>query len=386
MTSKALMAALHVITQLEQAGYEAVFVGGAVRDELLGRAFHDIDVATSALPEDVKRVFQKTIDVGIEHGTVLVLVDGEGIEVTTYRTETTYSDGRRPDDVLFVRELREDLQRRDFTMNALAKRANGDIIDYYNGQADLQQHVIRAVGEPAARFEEDALRMLRAIRFAAQLGFTIEPVTFNAIQQHAQKLTAISIERVQAEFDKMFVAPHVATGIHYLVESTLAAHLEGHFEAEQWRHVICDTTDIAWAYFAICSNMDATAIGKAYRLSNKQKHFIRDVQYLVAAPCWDVMDYFRYDIAVLQAANDVKKWRNVPALTAEAIVQAKQALPIQQKEELVVNGQHFMMWRDATRGPWLKEALAQLLEAVVRGDVPNDIEHIKEWYSREWNN
>lgn len=185
--------ALRVIEKIEEAGHEAVIVGGAVRDFLLQRDVHDVDVATSALPEEIKKIFSQTIDVGMEHGTVVVLDEGKPIEVTTYRTEGTYSDYRRPDEVIFVRELSQDLERRDFTINAMAFTKSGEIIDLFNGKDDLHVGLIRAVGDANSRFREDALRMLRAIRFSAQLGFDIEEKTLEAIQKDSDLIVPLLI-------------------------------------------------------------------------------------------------------------------------------------------------------------------------------------------------
>lgn len=386
MMNKQMAAAKHVIEQLEQAGYEAVFVGGAVRDALLQRPFHDVDVATNALPLEVKAIFKKTIDVGIEHGTVLVLVGDEGVEVTTYRTESTYTDHRRPDAVLFVRHLKDDLQRRDFTMNALAMRANGDMIDYYNGQQDIDNKLIRAVGNATARFSEDALRMLRAVRFSAQLGFTIEAQTFDAITQQAANIQKIAIERVQAELEKLFVARYVATGIDMLHKSGLAQHIKGRFDAAEWCDVCIEDAMLGWAYLAYVSHMTAAELAQYYRLSKKQKQFIEAVLYLVAKRSWSDMDYFKYDEQSLLAAQQILQWQHVHVVDAQYIVLTKQALPIQHKAQLVVNGQHLMEWSNKARGPWIKEALSSMLEAVVTKQVPNEIQQLKEWFSREWNN
>ena len=166
--------ALPVIDKLNQAGYEACFVGGSVRDCILNLPIHDVDIATSAFPAEIKEVFEKTIDVGIEHGTVLVLHQDESYEITTFRTESTYQDYRRPDHVDFVRSLEEDLKRRDFTINALALNAQGQIIDLFHGLEDLQNKRLKAVGIAAERFQEDALRMMRGLRFVSQLGFDLE--------------------------------------------------------------------------------------------------------------------------------------------------------------------------------------------------------------------
>ena len=163
-----------ILKTLEDAGFAACFVGGCVRDTLLGRPVHDWDVTTSALPEEIMALFPRCIPTGIKHGTVTVLLNGESFEVTTFRRDGAYHDGRHPDGVVFVPNLTEDLARRDFTINAMAMHLDGSITDCFDGKADLKRGIIRCVGDPERRFREDALRMLRALRFSAQLGFQIE--------------------------------------------------------------------------------------------------------------------------------------------------------------------------------------------------------------------
>lgn len=160
-----------LLKKIEAAGYEAYFVGGSVRDTILGQPIHDVDIATSAFPAEIKALFPRTIDIGIEHGTVLVLWEQAQYEITTFRTEAAYQDYRRPDKVDFVRSLKEDLKRRDFTINALALQEDGVIIDLFDGLADIDNQILRAVGHPQERFHEDALRMMRGLRFVSQLGF-----------------------------------------------------------------------------------------------------------------------------------------------------------------------------------------------------------------------
>jgi tRNA nucleotidyltransferase (CCA-adding enzyme) len=169
--------ALYIIKQLKAHGHEAYFVGGAVRDFLLRRPIGDVDIATSALPEEVMRIFPKTIGVGVEHGTVMVLHEGTPYEVTTFRTEGKYEDYRRPESVTFVRSLHEDLKRRDFTMNAIAMNEHGQMIDPFAGQEAIKRKMIQTVGDAKARFSEDALRMMRALRFVSQLGFYLSEET-----------------------------------------------------------------------------------------------------------------------------------------------------------------------------------------------------------------
>ena len=193
--------------RLWAAGKEACPVGGCVRDSLLGRRPGDWDVATSALPEEVMALFRRTVPTGIRHGTVTVLFGPMAIEVTTFRREEGYADGRHPDAVRFDAGLTEDLARRDFTVNAMALAPSGEIVDPFGGRADLATGVIRCVGEPERRFAEDALRMLRGVRFAAQLGFTMEERTRQAMADNAQRVEAVSRERIRTEMEKTLLSP-----------------------------------------------------------------------------------------------------------------------------------------------------------------------------------
>ena len=199
-----------ILAKLQESGYEAYIVGGCVRDALLGREPNDWDITTSALPMDVKRIFVKTVDTGLQHGTVTVLAGGKGYEVTTYRVDGVYEDGRHPKTVTFTPSLREDLQRRDFTINAMAYREPGVLVDLFGGQKDLADGVIRAVGDPVQRFSEDALRILRAIRFSAQLGYRIEDETLRAASELAVNLRKISAERIRVELEKTITSDHPA--------------------------------------------------------------------------------------------------------------------------------------------------------------------------------
>ena len=192
----------NIIERLKEHGFEGFAVGGCVRDSLLKKTPKDWDITTDALPVDMKKIFKKTFDTGIAHGTVTVLMDGVGYELTTYRIDGNYSDGRHPDSVSFSKSLSEDLCRRDFTINAMAYSNKKGIVDLFDGRKDLQNGVIRAVGDAKKRFDEDALRMLRAVRFAAQLGFKIDDDTFAAIKEKAKLLSKVSKERIFVELNK----------------------------------------------------------------------------------------------------------------------------------------------------------------------------------------
>lgn len=198
-----------ILQKLNEGGFEAYIVGGCVRDCLLKRVPQDWDITTSAEPGDVKKLFSKTYDTGLQHGTVTVVWEGSHYEVTTYRIEGEYDDCRHPNTVLFTKNLKQDLQRRDFTVNAMAYHPQKGLQDPFLGQQDLQKKIIRGVGNPKERFEEDALRMLRALRFSAQLGFDIEEQTYLALQQQKSNLRHISAERIQQELEKMLQSPYL---------------------------------------------------------------------------------------------------------------------------------------------------------------------------------
>lgn len=197
-----------IINNLQLHGYEAYAVGGCVRDSILARRPEDWDITTSARPEEIKKLFRRTVDTGIEHGTVTVLLGKDSYEVTTYRIDGVYEDSRHPKEVRFTNKLEEDLRRRDFTINAMAYNDDVRLVDVFGGMQDLNHHLIRCVGDPAERFSEDALRILRAVRFSAQLDFPIEAGTAKAVRELAPTLEKISAERIQTELVKLLISPH----------------------------------------------------------------------------------------------------------------------------------------------------------------------------------
>ncbi len=198
--------AKNVLQRLIDKGYDAYIAGGAVRDLVMGKAPHDYDITTNAKPPEIKKLFKKTIDTGLSHGTVTVVENGIGYEITTYRTESGYSDSRHPDRVEFVDNLREDLKRRDFTINAMCQKNDDEVIDLFGGKDDIKKRLIRTVGEPRERFSDDALRMLRAVRFSAVLGFEIEEKTAEAIKLCAKNIKKVSYERILGELNKILLS------------------------------------------------------------------------------------------------------------------------------------------------------------------------------------
>lgn len=384
MRNDAWKSANDVIALLEEQRHEAVIVGGAVRDYLLQKKANDVDVATSALPMQVKAIFKKTVDLGIEHGTILVIDFKEPIEVTTFRTEGTYTDHRRPDEVVFVRSLAEDLKRRDFTINAMAIRPDGSLVDLFNGKQDLQARIIRAVGNPVERFTEDALRVIRGIRFSAQLDFTIEEQTAHAMTKTAHFLGEIAVERIKAELDKIFVSQSPVNAFQHFEKLRIGQSLAGKFDvAERWVHfkAVADAK-IAWTYWMIItSQMDLL---KLYKCSNAEKQFVRS-----SSQCFAIlqqgqptkMELFQYDTNYWEAAlHCYEAFYAKSYAFSEQLFMQKQNLPLQNSAELAVSGKDLMAWSNQKGGPWLKVALENILRQVVAGQLENDNEAIKQYF------
>lgn len=264
-----------VIGKIREAGYEAFAVGGCVRDTLLGRTPEDWDVTTSARPEAVKAIFERTVDTGLQHGTVTVLKNRKGYEVTTYRIDGEYHDGRHPDSVEFTPNLLEDLKRRDFTINAMAYSHETGIVDEFGGMEDLKAGIVRCVGRPEDRFTEDALRLLRALRFSAQLGFEIEESTYAAIKTIAPNLAKVSKERVQAELTKLLLSAHPER-ILLLKETGLSAQIVPGFDAVFAPALFSKLSrlpaekSLRWAGFLLCqSAKQAEAVLKGLKMDNE---------------------------------------------------------------------------------------------------------------------
>lgn len=254
-------AANYIIQTLMAHGYEAYIVGGCVRDSVLGRTPQDWDITTSATPEQTKALFRRTIDTGIEHGTVTIMMDHVGYEVTTYRVDGKYEDHRRPKEVTFTASLLEDLKRRDFTINAMAYNEQEGLVDIFGGAEDLRRGIIRCVGVPQERFDEDALRILRAVRFAAQLDFEIEVKTRQAIREKAEFLRDISAERIQVELTKLITSDHPERIIDaYELGITAIVLPEFDTMMETPQHTVYHKYDVGRHTVAVMQNIDATPV------------------------------------------------------------------------------------------------------------------------------
>lgn len=385
--------ALPILQKIRSAGYEAYFVGGSVRDALLNRPIHDVDIATSSYPEETKRIFKRTVDIGIEHGTVLVLdADGE-YEITTFRTEDVYVDYRRPSQVNFVRSLDEDLKRRDFTVNAFALAPDGEIVDHFGGLDDLEHKILRAVGEPKERFNEDALRILRGLRFLASLDFELEEETFAAMKSHAHLLEKISIERSFIELDKLLVAPFWKKGLRAFVDCEAYRYLpqlENQAPAllamtEEMADTAFDSSTQAWAALLLemkCQNPKGFL--KAWKTSSqfqKEVTAIMAIYELRLGQSADRRLLYHYGKDLVCLAEHLREAKGL-AVDYESIDTIYKALPIYDKHEIVVNGADLIKQLGLTPGPSLGEHLSAVELAIVDGDLANDRSAILEFVRR----
>lgn len=390
--------AAKVIEKIEAAGYEAYFVGGCVRDVLLDRPIHDIDIATSAFPMEMKEIFPKTIDVGIEHGTVLALVEGEQYEITTFRTESTYQDYRRPDSVTFVRSLEEDLKRRDFTMNALAMTKDGKIIDLFDGYQDIQQKIVRAVGEPSERFHEDALRMMRALRFSSQLDFMIEEDTFKAIAEYHQLLEKISIERIHEEWIRLLLGKNRQRGLQAFIETNCYLACPG-FSAESKENLerfsdspdlAIDSEELGWLVLILFLQLKEKEVAdflKSWKCSNHTQRsvlhsFVLFHEYLRHGGWTKEMLYRangEWTIELVEAA--------LPFFGKEShllgSLEAYRSLPIHRTADLAVDGAQLMTALSKSGGAWLGQLLKELELEVLLGNLDNDT-HVLIEFAKQW--
>lgn len=374
-----LQAAVPVLERINQAGFEVYFVGGCVRDTLLQRPLHDVDLATSAYPQEIKEIFPQTIDTGIEHGTVTVIYQKKAYEITTFRTESGYQDYRRPDKVEFVRSLKEDLKRRDFTINALAMNAQGEIIDLFAGMADLQQRQIRAVGVAADRFHEDALRMLRAVRFQAQLNFTIEKQTLAGIKTNAALLSHIATERIREEFIKLMEGCNRQAGLTSLYQTQLYRFCPGlatydfpkilQFAAGQ----ITDEATV-WSFLAYLGKLKRAQVRPFLRQWKVANNNIKLVQAAI-----ELLDNYQgsnWQLYIAgQAATAIAA--QVLRLTcqqelAEQLIEQYQDLPLKSPHQLAINGQQIMQVLNLSPGPQIGQYLKQIQQAIVAGQLVND--------------
>ena len=358
--------AINVLEKFNEAGYEAYFVGGCVRDYLLNDEFSDIDITTNALPEEVKQIFRKSIDTGIQHGTVTILVDEDSFEVTTFRTEDDYIDHRTPEKVEFVSDLKEDLDRRDFTINAMALDSNGKLYDYHCGERDLRNKVIKTVNNPNERFFEDALRMLRSFRFSSKLGFEIEENTLKAIKNNAELIKFVSIERIVNEFRKLLTGRGNKRSLELLLDSKLNNYIPFLDEISK----IIDFSNYTFCQsLYILSKINDISFEKLkeLKLSNKEIKQIKiyekiNEEFSSNVPLEIIL--YNYDV------NDVSfiaSYSNY--CDNEDIERIK--LPIKSFNDIAITSMEIISIIDKPAGPWIKEIIKKLEEDIILYKIDN---------------
>ncbi len=373
-----------VMQKIEDDGFEAYFVGGSVRDTILGLDIHDVDIATSAYPEEIKKIFTRTVDTGIEHGTVMVIHNKKGYEITTFRTESGYQDFRRPDKVEFVRSLAEDLKRRDFTINAFAMRENGEVTDLFDGLTDLKNHLIRAVGNPNERFHEDALRMMRAVRFASKLDFDIESDTLQAIKENSELLEKIAVERIYTEFVKMMMAKRPKQGILDMINTDMykyvpefASHRDELEEIAKMDELSLSDEIEVWSLLSSEFNLDRIEIMRFLKAWKASNDVIKSTEICTKAieklrdDTLDKWSMYETGKELLVKANHIAKMYGFDKPEDDLISQYD-ALPIKNKKEIVVNGGDLIGNGIVKPGPTLGKVLFELENGIVNGDILNE--------------
>ncbi|WP_434750581.1 CCA tRNA nucleotidyltransferase [Paenibacillus amylolyticus] len=404
----------NVLHRLNEHGFEAYWVGGCVRDEMLGRAVDDMDITTSASPEQVMALFDDCIPTGLQHGTVTVRSGGYYFEVTTFRTESEYQDNRRPAAVQFVQDIKEDLQRRDFTMNALAMDVNGVIVDPFGGQKDIKQGLVRCVGLAVERFGEDALRMLRCVRFASVFDFRIAHHTWRGLVNQRELLQHIAMERVRTEMVKMMAGPHPLKGLELLFRSQALEYVKAPVDSSRFNKELLvglqllsgEHVLLRWSCVLLAGGYNREEADKLLRqwtFSNEQRVRITgvlQVEQLVTdfvVQCENErMLRESWIVTVLtcgaQAANDwlllqeqlTKHWRDgseeVHARMRKVQTHAagwSQSMPVHEIKELEITGEQVLQLVERKGGPWLGQLMKHLLRETAIGNIMNQHETLR---------
>ncbi|HEG7135404.1 TPA: CCA tRNA nucleotidyltransferase [Staphylococcus aureus] len=382
-----------ILEQIQDNGFEAYYVGGSVRDYVMGRNIHDIDITTSATPDEIESIFSHTIPVGKEHGTINVVFNDENYEVTTFRAEEDYVDHRRPSGVTFVRDLYEDLQRRDFTMNAIAMDTAYKLYDYFDGQQDINNRIIRTVGIAEERFQEDALRMIRCLRFQSQLSFDIAMETFEAMRTQMADIKFLSIERIVIELTKLMRGINVEESFNHL-KSLKAFNYMPYFEQLDMNQInVTEPIDLELLIAIVSVKFDINYSLKPLKLSNRQvKDINQYIQIMNALPSIitkEQLKMFVYDydtnlIKNVMVAADVLKANDIQGhepliVNLQTIDETLHRLPMHNRKDMMVNGGVLMAHLNAKSGPWLKDVLRQIEIVIVTGKVSNEETEILKW-------
>ncbi|RIL86476.1 CCA tRNA nucleotidyltransferase [Staphylococcus cohnii] len=394
MTKTLFEQAKPILKTLQTNQHQAYFVGGSVRDYLMHKTIHDIDITTSATPDEVEASFKKTIPIGREHGTINVVYNGEHYEVTTFRAEGDYDDHRRPNEVFFVRELYEDVKRRDFTMNAIAMDADFHIHDYFNGQQDIKNRIIRTVGNAQERFNEDALRIIRGLRFQSQLGFSLENETFYGMQSHINDIEHLSIERIVVELKKLTSGKYVANSFENLQRLNAFNYIP-FFKHYNLNNFILDEAIPFTLLVALLKVQQPSINGNLndLKISNNDKKYISKLEKLLnqlpnikSKSDFKILiyDYGEQDIQSILNYMDLHIKNHLPSfspliINTQSVKEVSKQLPIQSRKDIDINGKDILEVVNKQSGPWLKTILREIEIAIIDGDVQNIKSELIRW-------
>ncbi len=368
-----------IIKKLNSLGYDAYFVGGFVRDRLLGIESDDIDITTNALPSQVEEIFLKTKATGKKYGTVTVYLDKYSFEVTTYRVDTEYLNHRKPESVIFSNNLQEDLLRRDFTINAFAMDACEEIHDYFAGKEDLSNKIIRAIGEPDKRFHEDALRIMRAVRFVAQLGFDIEEKTLKSAANNIHLLGKIANERIIQEMKKTFNNKYNKRAIAYFNKIGLA-QVFPEFRKSLTVYTESDIELDFLQFFALSLYLVEEDIPDNWRFSNKEKALVNKYIELIEVTendCYNPMIIYRLGKDIPLKANKISQVMNGSNNQVDLIEKIYQDLPIKKTCDLKFKGQDILELTEIRNAEVIGEIIDELEYQVINRQVKNDYFELK---------
>ncbi|MCM3718907.1 CCA tRNA nucleotidyltransferase [Fictibacillus phosphorivorans] len=383
--------ASYVIDQIESRGYKAYFVGGCVRDYCLGRPIKDIDIASSAKPEEIQAIFPKTIPVGIEHGTVIVRHNHVSYEVTTFRKEGEYEDYRRPSKVWFVTDLEEDLSRRDFTFNAMAMDKDFQVIDPFEGREDLRNMQIRTVGEPDHRLSEDPLRIMRAFRFMSAYDMHIEERTTLALKKNAPLLKRISTERITVEFKKLLEGERAGKALQLMKVCCVFLYLpypieeisEGSMLSFDWSSL--ETEEQRWAAVTVLSKVDDERdFLKKWKLPNKVIQSVLAIIFSYKKDQWTKIDL--YNMGLTTALSGLKLRcliKNDPyEEQAKELTRLAEEINIHSRDDIPLNGEDIVRIKQKTPGVWLGQLFNDLEKEIVEGKLSLSKREIRDWVRR----
>lgn len=374
---------IKVIEKLTNANHKAYFVGGAVRDYYLNRSITDIDIATSAKPKEVQALFKRTVKISDDHETIVVIYEGDTFEITTFRGQDDQDASERT--------LERDLHHRDFTMNALAMDVKGSVVDIVGGLADMEKKEIRVINQDKARFLEDPLRMLRAIRFQSELGFQIESETFAFIVELADLIKSVAMERVLVEFERIFAGKHMKLALISLNKSGLSNHLPCFQDSDVHIEALLDlTTELRFFHEVLAylylknSHIALSTWCKKWKCSRKTKkqseQLIQAVKQYEQAGLTKLLVYHLNEDLYASFTRILSALKKADVITLENILSVANDLPIQSREELNINGSEIIdLFPHLQRGPWIEQVLRQLEEHVLAGDLANDNNTLKEW-------